>query len=59
MERKEDVQLIHDILSGNEGDSIKFSLVASNNKLYSVTQQHGMFHIPLETDSVPESSSRY
>ena len=35
------------------------SLVASNNKLYSVTQQRGMFHIPLETDSVPESSSGY
>lgn len=45
-------------ISSNVPDKI-LSLVANNNRLYSVTQQHGMFHIPLETDSAPESSSGY
>ena len=45
-------------ISSNVPDKI-LTLVASNNTLYSVTQQRGMFHIPLESDSVPESSSGY
>lgn len=45
-------------ISSNVPDKI-LSLAVSNNRLYSVTQQHGMFHIPLETDSVTEASSGY
>ena len=45
-------------ISSNVPDKI-LSLVVSNNRLYSVTQQGGMFHIPLETDSIAASSSRY
>ena len=35
------------------------SLVSSNNRLYIATRVRGMFHIPLESNSVPESSSGY
>ena len=45
-------------ISSNVPDKI-LALAVSNNRLYSVTQQHGMFHIPLETDSVTEASSGY
>ena len=45
-------------ISSNVPDKI-LSLVVSKNKLYSVMQQGGMFHIPLETDSIAESSSGY
>ena len=45
-------------ISSNAPDNI-LSLVASNNRLYSVTQQRGMFHIPLETDSVGKRSDGY
>lgn len=45
-------------ISSNVPDKI-LALAVSNNRLYSVTQQHGMFHIPLETDSITEASSGY
>ena len=45
-------------ISSNVPDTI-LSLAVSNNRLYSVTQQRGMFHIPLETDSVTEASSGF
>ena len=45
-------------ISSNVPDKI-LALAVSHNRLYSVTQQRGLFHIPLETDSVAESSSRY
>ncbi len=45
-------------ISSNVPDKI-LALVVSNNRLYSVTQERGMFHIPLETDSVTEASSGY
>ena len=34
-------------------------LAVSNDRLYLATQQQGMFHIPLESDSIAESSSEY
>jgi len=34
-------------------------LAVSNDRLYLATQQQGMFHIPLESDSIAESSSGY
>ncbi len=45
-------------ISSNAPDNI-FSLVVGKERLYIVTQQRGMFHIPLETDSVSEGSSGY
>lgn len=42
-------------ISSNAPDNI-FSLVVGKERLYIVTQQRGMFHIPLETDSVAEGS---
>ncbi len=45
-------------ISSNVPDNI-LSLAVSNNRLYSVTQERGMFHIPLETDSGADGSSGY
>ena len=45
-------------ISSNVPDKI-LSLAVSNNRLYSVTQQRGMFHIPLEMDSGADGSSGY
>ena len=45
-------------ISSNVPDTI-LSLAVSNNRLYSVTQQRGMFHIPLEMDSGADGSSGY
>ena len=45
-------------ISSNVPDKI-LTLVASNNTLYIATQQRGMFHIPLASDSVAEGSSGY
>ena len=42
-------------ISSNAPDNI-FSLVVGKERLYIVTQQRGMFHIPLETDSVAEEN---
>jgi RNA polymerase sigma factor (sigma-70 family) len=45
-------------ISSNVPDEI-LCLVASKESLYITTQQHGMFHIPLASDSVAEGSSGY
>ena len=45
-------------ISSNVPDNI-LALAVSNNRLYSVTQQRGMFHIPLEMDSGADGSSGY
>ena len=45
-------------ISSNVPDEI-LCLVASKESLYITTQQHGMFHIPLTSDSVAEGSSGY
>ncbi len=45
-------------ISSNALNNI-LSLVVGKERLYITTQQRGMFHIPLETDSVAEGSSGY
>ena len=45
-------------ISSNAPDNI-LSLVVGKERLYITTQQRGMFHIPLETDSVAETGSGY
>lgn len=45
-------------VSSNAPDHI-LSLVVNNNRLYIATRVRGIFHIPLESDSAPESSSGY
>ncbi len=45
-------------ISSNVPDNI-LSLAVSNNRLYSVTQERGMFHIPLESGSSADGSSGY
>ena len=45
-------------ISSNALNNI-LSFVVGKERLYITTQQRGMFHIPLEADSVAEGSSRY
>ena len=45
-------------ISSNVPDKI-LALAVSNNRLYSVTQERGMFHIPLESGSGADGSSGY
>ena len=45
-------------ISSNALDNI-LSLVVNNNRLYIATRVRGMFHIPLESDSVIATSSGY
>ena len=45
-------------ISSNVPDNI-LSLVVSHNRLYIATRVRGMFHIPLETDSIAEGISGY